>query len=158
MCYEKFVDRFNENSFTISYLGSENFWPATTRFYYLSEKYGSRTQGMFIIGGMFGFIGKLLISFFTLYWAKFMYDGNLEYQQNIDYPGIVLGLCFLIGFVVGSLFINLFSTTFETLLTCYIVELNLIEFYNADFKGENKEIEQILADLRNDGKNPYEKL
>lgn len=79
MCYEKFVDRFNENCFTISYLGSENFWPATTRFYYLSEKYGSRTQGMFVIGGMFGFIGKLLISFFTLYWAKFMYDRDLEY-------------------------------------------------------------------------------
>lgn len=64
----------------------------------------------------------------------------------------------MIGFVVGSLFINLFSTTFETLLTCYIVELNLIEFYNADFKGENQEIEQILADLRGDEKNPYSKL
>lgn len=42
-CYEKWIDRFNENYFAISYLGSENFWPATTRYYYLSEKYASQT-------------------------------------------------------------------------------------------------------------------
>lgn len=79
MFYEKWIDRFNENYFTISYLGSENFWKSTTRFYYLSERYASKTQGMFTIGDLFGFVGKILISFFTLYWSKHIYNKNLEY-------------------------------------------------------------------------------
>ena len=37
--YERFIDVISENYFAITYLGSENFWPATKRYYYLSEKY-----------------------------------------------------------------------------------------------------------------------
>lgn len=42
-CYENFVDRFSENYFTTSYLGSEGFWTATSRVYYLTERYGQTT-------------------------------------------------------------------------------------------------------------------
>ena len=39
-----------------------------------------------------------------------------------------------------------------------MVEKNLIEMYQIDFKGENAEIEAILANMRDSEKNPYHKL
>jgi hypothetical protein len=46
MCYEKLVDRFSENYFPVSYMGSEDMWPATTRYYYLSETYADETYAI----------------------------------------------------------------------------------------------------------------
>lgn len=130
-CYESFVDRFDENYFATSYLGSENFWTATTRIYYLKEKYGQRDEvsRAGTIGLLINFVSKIFISFFTLWCGKMIYDSKLEMQQNIDYPGVIFFFVFLIGFIVGSLFINIFATTYDTLLTCYLIQQNLREFH-----------------------------
>lgn len=37
-CFEKFIDRFDEGYFAISYLGSLDFWPSTSIVYYLKEE------------------------------------------------------------------------------------------------------------------------
>ena len=77
-CYEKFVDRFNEGYFTITYMGSENFWPATTRLYFLLEKYANETYTVFLMGNFFGIVGKTLISIFTGYFGYLIYQNDME--------------------------------------------------------------------------------
>ena len=79
-CYEKLIDRFSENYFPVTYMGSENFWTATTRFYYLSEKYANETYTVFLVGQFFGLVGKLLISFLTGYFGYVMYQNSMELQ------------------------------------------------------------------------------
>lgn len=49
-CYEVLIDRFSENSFPISYMGSEGFFKSNTRYYYLSEKYSEETYMISLIG------------------------------------------------------------------------------------------------------------
>jgi len=49
---------------------------------------------------------------------------------------------------LGSFFINLFSTTYETLLVCYLVEQNLIENKGINLKYNDTEIRDLLNDLR----------
>lgn len=72
-CYEKFVDRFSESYFSITYMGSENFCPATTRFYYLSEKYHRETSVLFLLGGFFGMVGRIFVSLLTGYLGWVIY-------------------------------------------------------------------------------------
>ncbi len=72
-CYEKFIDRFSESYFSVSYMGSENFCKATTRFYFLSEKYHHETSVLFMMGGFFGTVGKLFTSLLTGYFGYLIY-------------------------------------------------------------------------------------
>lgn len=122
-CFEKFIDRFDEGYFAISYLGSLDFWSSTSIIYYLKESKAANDTIIqaFDLGMIFQLVTKLMISFYTLSWGKSMYETNLAYQQNIDYPGTIFFIIFVIGFIIGSLFVNLFSTTYESLLICYLV-------------------------------------
>lgn len=76
-----------------------------------------------------------------------MYDSNLEYQQNIDYPGTILFIIFIIAFIIGSLFVNLFATTYETLLICYLVGLKLESKYSAKMNWNQEEIIHGLKEI-----------
>jgi hypothetical protein len=154
-CYEKFIDRFSENYFPITYMGSENFFKATTRFYYLSEKYADETSTIMLMGGLFGIFGKLLIAFTTGYLGFVIYNHSIHLQQNIDYIGSMLLICFLIGFLIGSLFINLYSTTYDTIMVCYLLEKNIEEVHNHPVENCPTEIREVLDRLRD---NPYQKL
>jgi hypothetical protein len=158
-CYEKFIDRFSESYFPVTYMGSENFFKATTRFYYLSEKYGSETSILFMMGGLFGIVGKLLISFLSLYFGFLIYENSMHLQQNIDNIGAMLGICFLLGFFIGSLFINLYATTYESLMVCYLIERNLEDLNpGVEVVKSPKEINDVLETLRNEGLTKYHEL
>lgn len=81
-CYELFVDRMDESYYTISYLGSLGFWRSTKIVYYLKESNEDNKvlNGAFFLGTIFDFVSKLLISFFTLWCAKWIYDSDLTLQ------------------------------------------------------------------------------
>lgn len=152
-CYEKFIDRFSESYFPVSYMGSENFCKATTRYYYLSEKYADESSTIIMMGGLFGLVGKLLISIMTGYFGYIFYQNSIELQQNIDFIGCYLILCFLIGFFVGSLFINLYSTTYDSIMVCYLMEKNIEDMHGISV-GKNQEIKDILDSIKEDKYKP----
>ncbi len=154
-CYEKFIDRFSEAYFPITYMGSENFCTATTRYYYLSEKYHDETSMILMMGGFFGIVGKLLISMMTGYLGYIIYQHSMELQQNIDHVGVMLFLCFLVGFFVGSLFINLYSTTYEAIMVCYLMEKNIEDIHGVPVENCPQEIREVMNQLKND---KYEQL
>jgi len=60
-------------------------------------------------------------------------------------------ICALCGFFVGSLFINLFSTTFETVITCYLIQRNLKDQHGVNFydrtEGEEMKGDKDYKDL-----------
>lgn len=56
-------------------------------------------------------------------------------------------MCFLIGFVVGSLFINLFSTSYDALVMCYLIETNLHDEYGLEIQHAPEEVKESVQDL-----------
>lgn len=53
-------------------------------------------------------------------------------------------MCFLIGFVVGSLFINLFSTSYDALVMCYLIETNLHDEYGLEIQHAPEEVKESV--------------
>lgn len=157
-CYEKFVDRFSESYFPVVYMGSENFFTASTRFYYLKEKYNDESYMIGLIGTAFATVGKLLISFLTMYSSYLIYNSSVELQQNIDYVGALFLVMFIYGFFIGSLFISLYSTTYDTVMVCYLIERNIQDNYGLTNLKCPDEIEEVLNDLREKRGNQYKKL
>ncbi|MCP5014152.1 MAG: CTL/SLC44 family protein [Ketobacter sp.] len=149
-CYEFFVDSISENYFPISYMGSEGFCKATRRYYYLSERYHDLTSTVLIVAGLFALVGKLLISFFAMSCGYWIYKRDRELQQNIDYIGTMLFLCFVIGFLVGSLFINLFSTCFEATVACFLCEKDLQEVRGLAIDNCPDELREVVSELNNE--------
>ena len=136
--YQRLVEPYNESYFPVSYMGSENFCTANYRFYYLSQRYEKETKDIILMGNVFGIVGKLVISLFTGYFGYTYYQNSIELQQNIDYISVYMSLCFLIGFFIGSLFINLYSTFYDSIMVCYLIEKNLgTEVVRRDGDGDD---------------------
>jgi len=71
--YNNLVDQFNENYFTISYLGSENFFPSNKRFFYLTEAYSDLSYSLFLLSSMYGLFGKCVVAMLTTFLAYLCY-------------------------------------------------------------------------------------
>lgn len=157
-CYENCVDRFSESYFPIVYMGSENFWNANTRFYYLKEKYSDESYMISLIGEIFGLVGKLLIAFLTTYCSYLIYNNSIELQQNIDFVGTMFILTFVFGFFIGSLFINLFATTYDTIMVCYLIERNIQENYGITQLKCPDEIAHVMKEIQTENDRRYKRL
>ena len=157
-CYENLVDRFSENYFPMVYMGSENFLPANTRFYYLKEKYSDESYMISIIGALFGFVGKTLIAFLTTYASYIIYNNSIELQQNIDNVGALFLVTFILGYFIGSLFINLFATTYETIMVCYLIERNIQDNYGVTQLKCPEEIAQMMREVHTEHDRKYKRL
>ena len=157
-CYENFIDRFSESYFPVVYMGSENFYPANTRYYYLKEKYSDESYTISLIGEIFGLVGKLLIAFLTLYISYVIYNNSMELQQNIDYVGVMFLLTFLVGFFIGSLFINLFATTYDTVMVCYLIERNIQENYGTAQLKCPEEVAVVMREIQAEQDRRYKRL
>lgn len=156
--YEKFVDRFSESSFPLIYIGCEGFLKANKRAYYLKEKYSDESYMVGFVGDLFGVVGKLLISFLSTYCCYVLYQKSIDLQQNISHVGFLFAVSFFIGFFIGSLLINLFATTYDTMVMCYLVEKNLKESYGlTEFKCPD-EIAHIMQEIHQENSRKYGQL
>ena len=156
--YERFIDVISESYFAITYIGSENFWPANKRYYYLSEKYYDQSSTISFVGGLFSLVAKLLIVIATLAIGYSIYKESIEYQQNIDNIGLLFVLFALVGFFVGSLFVNLFATTYDSMLTCYLVELNIQDTSGRAITKCPEELREVMREMKQEKDAGYNRL
>lgn len=156
--YENFVDVISESAFAVVYMGSENFWPANKRFYYLSEKYYDLSSTISFAGILFQGVGKALIVIGSAAFGYTLYKRDIQYQQNIDNIALLVFVCGLIGFAVGSLFVNLFSTTYDSMVACFLVEQNIQDMTGRAITNCPPEVKQVLDDLRAEKNSNYHPL
>lgn len=64
----------------------------------------------------------------------------------------------IIGFFVGSLFVNLFGTTYDSMLVCYLVEQNIMEKSGRMVTNCPEELKEVVNKLNNDVLPGYSRL
>lgn len=153
--YERFIDVISESAFALVYMGSEDFWVATKRYYYLSEKYHDLSSTVALAGLLFQAVSKGLIVFGTAAFGYFLYKRDAAYQQNIDNVFMLLAFFALVGFAVGSLFVNLFSTTYDAVLACFLAERNVQDLNGHAVSCAPEELRKVLEDLRAEQTSSY---
>ena len=158
-CYEFLFDSICENYMAITYTGSDDFFIATRRYFYLTQKYLDEHQTATFLSFLYNLLGRLLISILGGYCGILIYRSDLEMQQNIKYVGVIFFLCFFISFMIGSLFINLFSTAYDTMVVCYLLEYNLYEQLDSQYEMKaNEEIRECLKGTINPDTKSYIRL
>ena len=143
----------------LTYMGSEGFFFATRRYFYLSQKYIQEHRTATFLSFLYNSLARMLIGILSGYFGILIYRGNLHLQQNVKYVGVVFGLCFFLAFVVGSLFSNLFSTAYDTIVICYLVETNLFERNDGQYQIKaNLQIKDTLKSTIDPNTDSYVKL
>jgi len=143
-CYELYIDSINENFMAITYTGSKNFFDATRIYFYLTEKYIDAHATASFLSSLYSGLGKLCLGSLAGYCGVLIYRSNLEMQQNIKYVGTIFSICLFLGTIISSLLINIFSTAYDTIVICFLVETDL---YNQNETYEfkcNDEINEVL--------------
>lgn len=148
--YNRTIQRITANYFPITYLGCENFWPASKRYYYLTERYNDRAEIIILVGDFFSIASKLLIMIGCVGFSYLIYKSRIDYQQNINSIGLIFVIAAVIGYIVGGLFINIFVTTYQAVVVCYLVEVDIITNSNNALNLKHPaELAEVINDLKN---------
>jgi hypothetical protein len=159
VCYEYVFDSICENYMALTYMGSEGFLLATRRYFFLTQKYLEEHQTVSFLSFLYNLLGRGVITFLGGYCGVLIYRGDLELEQNIKYVGVVFVLCYFICFVMGSIFINLFSTSYDTMLICYLTEFNLYDQMDSQYTLQaNDEVKEALKNCINPQGQSYMRL
>ena len=160
-CYDFLFDSISENFMPLCYMGSENFNLATRRHYYLTQLYLDETETVGLLGTIYNWLGRAVVTIIGGYCGVLIIQSNDELEQNVQYMGLIFFLCFAVSFVLGSLMINIFSTAYETLFICFLVEKNIYDQKNEggetyDLQARD-DIEEAFLKIINDA-NDYVRL
>ena len=132
--YSRLVRPFLANIYPLTYMGAEDFNITTKRHFYLTEKYHDEADTIIMIGNFFAITAKLLIMIATSAIGYWIYKGRLDYQQNIDNVALLFFIMAFLGYIVGSLCVNLFTTTYQSDVLCWLIELDLKNTYGSNYK------------------------
>lgn len=111
-----------------------------------------------LVGAMVSHSAKLLIMIASVLFGFSIYKGNIYYQQNVNNIGFLFFVMAFEGYFIGSLFVNLFLTTYDTIVVCYQVELNVEEFCGIAVNKCPDELRDVLGRISQLGPTNYRKL
>ena len=160
-CYEYFFDCISESFMPLCYMGSENFNVATRRHFFLTELYYDESNTVATLGTIYNWLGRAVVTLLSGYCGILIIQSDDELEQNVKNMGLVFAVCFFVSFILGSLMINIFSTAYDTLFVCFLVEKNLFD----QFKEEGRtydlqardDIERAFLKVINDS-DDYQRL
>jgi hypothetical protein len=100
-----------------------------------------------VVGQIVGQAAKVLIMISVMCFGFLIYKGNLYYEQNVNSFGLILVIMAFEGYFVGSHFVNLFVTTYDTMIVCYLIEMNIEEFCGVPINRCPQEVKDVLGKI-----------
>ena len=120
-CFDRFMRFINQNAYIYCALSNENFCSSALNAFILVLKNMAKFSFVNAIGGTFMFIAKFCIACFTALTCYFILNW-MESVERVWYPVICT---FVIGYVMGSIFISVFDASSNTILQCYLVDMDI---------------------------------
>ena len=115
-CLDRFVKYINRNAYIQIALTSENFCPSAMASFTLMLKHSAKFSLVSGIGNIFIVLGKMTISSLVCLIGFIILENWEEIDDALDSPITPLAVIFLISYVVGAVFVSVFSTSSNTIL------------------------------------------
>jgi hypothetical protein len=77
------------------------------------------------IGNIFMILGKMSIASLVTLIGFLLIENWPSIEEALDSPILPLLIIFMIGYVVGAVFISVFSVTSNTILQCFLVDTDI---------------------------------
>lgn len=126
-CFERFIKFINKTGLTMVAITGKHFCSSCLSGVQLLLRHPLKFGLVGILGELFVFLGKIFISCITTlagYIAVTRYD---YYVKNLYSPLIPCVFFFLIGLVIGSIFMSVYGLAADAILLCYLVDKDIVE-------------------------------
>merc|ERR1712242_134005 len=127
-CFDRFMRFVNQNAYIYCALSNESFCSSALNAFILVLKNMAKFSFVNAIGGTFMYIAKFCIAVLTTVVCYFI----LSNMESIDSVYLPLGVCFIVGYVIGSIFISVFDASSNTILQCYLVDMDISKQSNLE--------------------------
>ena len=127
-CFDRFMRFINQNAYIYCALSNENFCSSALNAFILVLKNLAKFSFVNAIGGTFMYIAKFCIAVLTTVAAYFI----LKSMDDITSVYMPLGIVFVIGYILGSIFISVFDASSNTILQCYLVDMDIARQTNLE--------------------------
>ncbi|CDW78517.1 UNKNOWN [Stylonychia lemnae] len=124
-CVDRFIKFINRNAYIQIALSSENFCVSAMNGFLLIIKHAGKFSLVAGIGNIFMVLGKMTIASLTCLFGFLIIENWEEIHEALDSPVMPLAVIFLIAYFVGAVFISVFATSSNTILQCFLVDLDI---------------------------------
>lgn len=108
-------------------LTSDNFCTSAMTAFIMILKHAEKFSLVSGIGNIFIILGKMTIASLTTFLGFVIIENWDEIHDSIDSPGFPCVIIFMISYVIGAIFVSTFSTSSNTILYCFLVDMDVGE-------------------------------
>lgn len=120
-CAERIVRMINKAGYAIVALKSQNFCKSCLEGIMLTLRNPGKFGIMTILGSIFVSIGKVFIGAITAACGYFMLENISKIKDAITSPIVPVIIMFIIGLVIGTLFMSIYGISADTILMCFLL-------------------------------------
>jgi len=124
-CFDRFVRYLNRNAYIYMAISSESFCSSALNSFILILKNLAKFSFVEGIGGVFMFLAKFCIAIVTTLIGFLLLDAFAPDGQKVEDPFLPTALIFAFSYVVAAIFISVFDTSANTILQCYLIDVDI---------------------------------
>lgn len=124
-CLDRCVKFITKNAYIQIALTNKNFCMSAWNAFLLIVKNAMRFGAVSSVGGIFMLIGRLFIICVTVGVCYLQLTQWPQVKENIASPYFPCIITAIIGFLIGSIFMSVFSFASDTILQCYLLDEEL---------------------------------
>ena len=127
-CFDRFIRFLNMNAYIYMAISNENFCSSALNAFILVLKNAAKFSFVNAIGGVFMFIARICIAIMTTVAVWFM----LDLVENVHHKFLPTAIVFAFAYIIASIFISVFDASSNTILQCYLMDLDIARQSNLE--------------------------
>lgn len=129
-CFERFIKFLNKNAYIQIALLGKGFCKSAWNAFCLILRNAARIGVLGMLGGVIRWIGIIFIVVCTGVLGYFILEAGWNQEDTdpdmkISTPWVLVFLFCFLGYVIGQLFMNVYSLAVDTILQCFVIDEEL---------------------------------
>lgn len=142
-CFDRFIRYMNSNAYIYCAISSESFCPSALHSFLLILKNSAKFAFVESIAGSFMFLAKTFIAITTTLIGYAILPA-MTAPINVD-PTMPCVFIFFFAYLVACAFISIFEVSANTILQCYLYDLDISKHHGLDLKHVPPTLLKFLA-------------
>ena len=147
-CFDRFIRFLNQNAFIYLAISNENFCSSALNSFILVLKHSAKFAFVNMIGGAFMMIAKACIAFGTVVICWFW----IKEVDDVDSRTLPMLVIFASSYCIASIFVSIFDASSNTILQCYLIDLDISKQSNLEPTHVPPTLSQHLGLMTNEEK------
>lgn len=140
-CFDRFIRYLNRNAYIYMAISSESFCPSALHSFLLILKNAAKFAFVEGLSEAFMFLAKFFIAITTTIIGYSLLGPMTQVNTDPTAPCLII---FFFAWLVASKFIAIFETSANTILQCYLFDLDLAKHHNLSMKHVPVTLQKFL--------------